>query len=141
MNLFLDTSVLLAACGSSAGASREIFRRAANNQWILITTPYVIGEVVRNLDRLAPSGADEWRTIGRQLLVRSDVYTINRPVVFSPAKDKPVLFAALAWAEVLLTLDQADFGGLMQQSFYGLELMRPGHFLESMRSSGRLRQG
>ncbi len=134
MNLFLDTSVLLAACGSSTGASREIFRRATANSWTLITTGYVIDEVVRNLDRLPASGAAEWNTIGCQLVVMNDVLTMNRPAVFGPTKDKPILFAALAWAEILLTLDQTDFGGLMQQSFYGLEVMRPGFFLESMRS-------
>jgi predicted nucleic acid-binding protein len=134
VNLFLDTSVLLAACGSSTGASREIFRRATANSWTLITTGYVIDEVVRNLDRLPASGAAEWNTIGCQLVVMNDVLTMNRPAVFGPTKDKPILFAALAWAEILLTLDQTDFGGLMQQSFYGLEVMRPGFFLESMRS-------
>jgi len=139
VNLFLDTSVLLAACGSAAGASREIFRRAPLNNWILITTPYVIDELVRNLDRLPASATAEWNLIGNRLSVLSDVFTIDRPVVFSPAKDKPVLFAALAWAEILLTLDQADFGGLMPRSFYGLEVMRPGLFLESLRSKDLLR--
>ena len=49
MNLFLDTSVLLAASGSATGASREIFRRATVNGWTLLVTPYVIEEVLRNL--------------------------------------------------------------------------------------------
>ncbi len=31
MNLFLDTSVLLAASGSESGASREIFRRVTTS--------------------------------------------------------------------------------------------------------------
>lgn len=48
MRLFLDTSVLLAACGSATGASREIFRRAPANDWTLIATPYVVAEVLRN---------------------------------------------------------------------------------------------
>ncbi len=39
MRLFLDTSVLLAASGSAAGASREIFHRASVNGWVLIATP------------------------------------------------------------------------------------------------------
>jgi hypothetical protein len=138
VKLFLDTSVL-AACGSQAGASREIFRRASVNQWSLITTPYVIQEVVHNLDRLSPSGATEWQTIGSQLSVLSDVLTLDRPAVFGPAKDKPILFAALAWAEVLLTLDQADFGHLMSRNFCGLVIMRPAGFLEEQRSQKRLR--
>ena len=101
--------------------------------------PYVIDEVARNLDRLPSSGPSQWASLASQLLIFDDVLTIDRPVVFSPTKDKPILFAALAWAEILLTLDQADFGGLMERSFYGLAVMRPGLFLESVRSKGLLR--
>jgi hypothetical protein len=72
------------------------------NGWILISTPYVIDEMLRNLDRLPPEGPGEWRSIGSQLLILGDVLTVDRPVVFTPAKDKPILFAAFAWAEVLL---------------------------------------
>ena len=57
MNLFLDTSVLLAASGSAAGASREIFRRATVNDWTLLATPYVIDEVLRNLPNFRPPPA------------------------------------------------------------------------------------
>jgi hypothetical protein len=95
--------------------------------------------VLRNLDRLPPEGTAQWRSIGSQLLILGDVLTVDRPVVFTPAKDKPILFAALAWAEVLLTLDQRDFGGLMQRSFYGLRVIRPGEFLEEVRAGGTLR--
>jgi len=49
------------------------------------------------------------------------------------------LFAAVAWAEILLTLDQGDFGALMDQPFYGLRVLRPGTFLEEQRSQSRLR--
>jgi predicted nucleic acid-binding protein len=52
MKLFLDTSVLLAASGSSDGASREIFRLAPFNGWTLLATPYVVEEVLRNLPKL-----------------------------------------------------------------------------------------
>jgi len=46
VRLFLDTSVLLAASGSAVGASREVFRRASANGWILIATPYGLEEVL-----------------------------------------------------------------------------------------------
>jgi hypothetical protein len=119
------------------GASREIFRRAVSDGWTLLTTPYVIDEVLRNLDRLPPSATDDWSAIGRQLSVRPDVLTLDRPSVFGPAKDRPVLFSALAWADVLLTLDEGDFGHLMNQGFYGLRVMRPGRFLEEQRPAQR----
>jgi hypothetical protein len=58
--------------------------------------------------------------------------------VFGPAKDRPVLFTAAAWAEVLLTLDRGDFGAVMGAGFYGLLVLTPGHFLERERAAGRL---
>jgi hypothetical protein len=60
VRLFLEASALLAASGSLAGASREIFRRAASDGWILVSTPYVAEEVLRNLPDLAPSASAEW---------------------------------------------------------------------------------
>ena len=39
------------------------------------------------------------------ILIMDDVLTIDRPVVFDVGKDRPILFSALAWADVLLTLE------------------------------------
>ena len=41
--------------------------------------------------------------------------------------------AAVAWSEVLLTLDTGDFGPLMEGGFYGLPVTTPGAFLEQQR--------
>jgi len=59
VRIFLATSVLLAASGSLAGSSIEISRRAAPTGWILVSTPYVLEEVLRNLPNLAPSASAE----------------------------------------------------------------------------------
>ncbi len=139
MRLFLDTSVLLAASGSANGASREIFRRASANGWVLVTTPYAIEEVLRNLSDFPPSATADWAGLRPALLVMDDVLTLDRPAVFEAGKDRPILFSALAWADVLLTLDQGDFGGLMEKPFYGLLVIKPGKFLENERAAGRLR--
>lgn len=139
MNLFLDSSVLLAACGSTAGASSEIFRRSPDNNWALIVTPYVIEEVSQNLGHLPTSAMPEWARLRPLVLVMDDVVTLDRPDIFGPAKDRPILFSALAWADILLTLDRNDCGGLMDQTFYGLHVSKPGAFLERERSAGRLR--
>ena len=139
MRLFLDSGVLLAGSGSAAGASREIFRRASANGWILITTPYGLEEVVRNLPDLPPSARADWAALRPALLIMDDVLTLDRPAVFPGAKDRPILFSALAWADVLLTLDEGDFGGFMDKPFYGLLVLRPGLFLQRERAAGRLR--
>ena len=140
MRLFLDASVLLAASGSANGASREIFRLAPVNGWTLITTPYAIEEVLRNLPDFPPSASVEWARLRSALLIMDDVLTLDRPVVFEAGKDRPILFSALAWADALLTLDRGDFGGLMDKPFYGLLVFKPGVFLERERAGGRLHE-
>jgi hypothetical protein len=120
------------------GASREIFRRASANGWTLVTTPYAIEEVLRNLPDFPPSASMNWVRLRTGLLVMDDVLTLALPVVFPAGKDRPILFSALAWADILLTLDRGDFGGLMDKPFYGLIVLKPGLFLESERAAGRL---
>jgi hypothetical protein len=66
------------------------------------------------------------------------VLTLDRAAVFPAGKDRPVLFGALAWADVLLTLDRADFGALLGGEFYGLHVLSPAAFLRRERSAGRL---
>jgi predicted nucleic acid-binding protein len=128
MRLFLDTSVLLAASGSANGAAREIFRLAANNSWTLVATPYAVEEVRRNLSHFPADAGSDWNRLRSELLLMDDVFTVDRPTVFAPAKDRPILFSALAWADVLLTLDRSDFETLLGNEFYGLKILTPGSF-------------
>ena len=139
MRLFLDTSVLLAACGSTTGASHEIFRRSRAQGWVLIVSPYAIGEVLNNLPDLPPAATSQWARLRVELLVLDDVLTVDRPVIFAAGKDRPILFSALAWADVLLTRDTGDFGDLLGGSFYELLVLTPGAFLQRERSAGRLK--
>ncbi len=139
MRLFVDTSVLLAACASASGAAREIFRVAGVNGWVLVATPYVIEEVLRNLPDFPVAASGWWVRLRREILVMDDVLTLNRPVVFPVSKDKPILFGVLAWADALLTLDRGDFTALLGTAFYGMPVLRPGQFLERERAAGRLR--
>jgi predicted nucleic acid-binding protein len=140
VRIFLDASVVLAACGRLTGGSRAVFDLAAINGWRLLTSPYVLTEVAKNLPKLPPSALVDWPTLSSRLTVTRDVWTMDRPAVFSPAKDRPVLFTAAAWAKVLLTLDTGDFGGVIETGFYHLTVMRPGLFLERERAVGRLKK-
>ena len=139
MKLFLDTSVLLAACGSEHGTSRELFRRAPLNEWTLMATPYVLGETERNLPKLSPASESAWQTLKPDLVLRDDILTFNQLAVFPVTKDRPVLFSALAWADMLLTLDRHDFMTLLGNQFYGLPVLKPGMFLQRQREAGALR--
>ena len=51
----------------------------------------------------------------------------------------PILFSALAWADVLLTLDRGDFGTLLGSQFYELAIFTPGQFLTREREAKRLK--
>ncbi len=138
MRLFLDSSVLIAASGSGRGASREIIQRAHAQGWVLVSCPYVIEEVLKNLPRLPAQATADWAHIRPALTIVDDVLTLDRIAVFEPAKDRPILFTAFAWAQTLLTLDRADFGSLLDTSFYGLPIMTPGKFLEQEREGKRI---
>src|SRR4051812_34219963 len=127
MRLFLDASVLLAACGRRQGASHALFEHARTNGWKLMAGEYVVREVEKNLaTRLPRAMREEWRRLKPLVAVVADELTYPWPVVFPATKDRPVLFTAAAVADVLLTLDRADFGGVMVTGFYGLPVMKPG---------------
>ena len=91
---------------------------------------YVMGEVRINIGALGKQAVSDWRRLQTDLQLVRDQFVVNWPVVFAPAKDRPVLFTALAFSDVLLTLDKRDFGPLMGAGFYGLEIMKPGDFLK-----------
>ena len=137
MTLFLDSSVLIAAAASAEGASREVFQSASRRGWRLITTPYAVAEVIRNLSGFAAPVTVTWLRLRERLVLVDDVLTIDTPAVSPVTKDRPSLFSALATADVLLTLDRADFGRLLGTRFYGLAIMTPGMWLTQEREPGR----
>ena len=87
MRLFLDASVLLAACGSAKGASREIFRLASAHGWRLIAPPYLVEEVLHNLPLLPANATSAWGHLRVALTVRDDVLTLDRAAIFPASKE------------------------------------------------------
>jgi len=138
VRLFLDSSVMIAGAASAEGASRSVFRLAGTHDWLLVTTPYALAESVRNLAAFPASATAAWLRLRSQLVVVDDVLTIDKPALFPVEKDRPILFSALASADVLLTLDRADFSRLLGDRFYGLAIMTPGMWLLREREAGRL---
>jgi len=139
VRLFLDSSVMIAAAASAEGASQEVFRQASARDWHLMTTPYAVAETIRNLAGFPAAVTATWLRLRSQLIIADDVLTIDRPAVFPVSKDRPILFSALATADVLLTLDRADFGRLLGSGFYGLAIMTPGMWLMRDREAGHAR--
>lgn len=131
MEVFLDSSVNIAAAGSLVGASRLIFEVADHHGWRLLTSQYVINEVSQSIPKLGDQAAAAWQQLLPRLSIVADVLTIPWPTILAPAKDRPVLFTAAAWAEILLTLDRADFQQLLGASFYGMPISTPGDFIRA----------
>jgi hypothetical protein len=100
--LFLDTRVLLTACASTSGASHDIFRLAPDYYWILITTPYVIGEVLNNLTEFPASASAQWAKSRGDLLLFDDVLVLDRAAICPAGKDRLILFSTLVWTDVFL---------------------------------------
>jgi len=134
----LDSSVVLAACGRAGGASRAIFDMSDDRGWMLQTSSYVVSEVEKNLPRLSAQALANWPALRAKLRDVPDVVSFGWPAAFTAAKDRPILFTATAWADVLLTLDRGDFGDVLGGEFYGLPILKPGDFLQRERAAGRL---
>jgi len=132
--IFVDTSTILAASGSAKGLSRMVFDGAGPMGWELVTAGYCLAEVERNVDKLPGAAAATWTATIRPLLgcVPSEI-VIDRPIVFSKTKDRPVLFSALgARADYLVTSDTADFAHVLGTSVYGVRIRTPLTFLKEM---------
>ncbi len=127
---------MLAACGSQTGASRAVFQYCEIARWRLLTGKYGLSEVARNLPKLPTSAVQEWRLIRNKLTIVRDVVTYRHPLSPLKSKDIPVIATALAWADVLLTLDDQDFGRWIGQSFNGLSILKPADFLTNERRKG-----
>ncbi|MFM8364252.1 MAG: PIN domain-containing protein [Verrucomicrobiota bacterium] len=138
MRIFLDTSVLLAACRSKFGASRAIVEMASDQGWKLIASPWVKIEVEKNLAKFPFETTAAWVGIRSKISLVDDVLSIDRALVFPAGKDRPVLITALAWADVLLTLDSVDFIKVLGSACYGLPILLPAEFLVGERNHGRL---
>jgi predicted nucleic acid-binding protein len=138
VRIFLDTSVLLAACRSKSGASRAILDMSSDQGWKLIASPWVRNEVEKNLSKFPFESTATWVALRSRISLVDDVVSIDRALVFPASKDRPVLITSLAWADVLLTLDREDFIKVLGSSCYGLPILLPSEFLIRERKFGRL---
>lgn len=77
---------------------------------MLLTAPHVLGEVVATRDHSPAAAATiDWPRLRPQLETEANVVSLGWPAVFPVSKVRPILLSALAWSNVLLTLDQAAF--------------------------------
>lgn len=134
MRLFLDSSVLLAAAGSTSGASRLLIISAKREGWTLLTSAYCMREAEHNLPKLSLQATIHWhQVIKPRLSVAGTRLVLDRPLVYRAVKDRPVVITALSLkTNALLTLDRDDFHDLLGLSVYGLYIRTPGEFLKEI---------
>ncbi len=130
MRVFLDSSVLLSACGSEKSLSRLVTELAAERGWHLVSAAYCRAETSRNLGKISSNARQCWPDIETKVEWVPNALTSKRPLLLIASKDKPVLISALAaHCEVLLTLDKTDFGILLGTEVYGMKVSTPRDFL------------
>ena len=95
VRIFLDSSVLLSACGSEKSLSRLIFEIAAERGWQLVSASYWHAETSRNIVKLGEKAVDLWQTMGAKVEWVPNALTSSKPLLLTASKDKPVLISLL----------------------------------------------
>lgn len=132
MKIFLDSSVLLSACGSTKSLSRLITEIAGFRDWHLVSSSYCRAETQKNIGKLGPEAVARWPELESRMEWVPNALTSSKPLLLAASKDKPVLISALAAkCDWLLTLDKNDFEILLGTTVYGMRVDTPRDFLIS----------
>jgi predicted nucleic acid-binding protein len=130
VRVFLDSSVMLSACGSGRSLSRLITEIAPGKGWLLISASYCRAETNKNIAKLGADAIHKWPEMQTKIEWVPNALTSKKPLLLTASKDKPVLISALAAkSHVLLTLDKGDFGLLLGTTVYGMQVSTPRDFL------------
>jgi predicted nucleic acid-binding protein len=130
LKIFLDSSVILSACGSTKSLSRLITEIAEDRGWNLVSAAYCRAETGKNLAKFVPQATAHWQNLQVSIEWLPNALTTKRPLLLTASKDKPVLISALvAKPDVLLTLDARDFALLLNTEVYGVLVTTPRNFL------------
>lgn len=138
MRIFLDANVLFSAAKSS-GAVRQLLQALHQAGHVLVADDYVTTEARRNLAIKAPSATTQaLEQVMNRVEVCSLVY--QRPgdetVLWLPAKDQPVLLAAMALrCQALVTGDRTHFGPGYGKVFGGVAIYSPAQLAQAVFSA------
>jgi len=130
VRVFLDSSVVLSACGSTRSLSRLVVELGPEREWEFVSASYCRAEIVKNLVKFPPAASATWSDFQNRIEWVPNALTTRNPLLPLAAKDKPVLISALAadCAE-LLTLDTGDFEKFLGTKVYGMRVSTPRDFL------------
>jgi predicted nucleic acid-binding protein len=135
---FIDASVLMAACLSSTGASREIILQSIRDNVSLVISDLVIQETERNLTNKAPEALPAFHQFLDAVsfeLVRPTKQQVLQAAAYIALKDAPIVAAAKrAQVDYLVSLDRRHLVGLPDiAKRSGLNIVLPNRFLEEIR--------
>jgi predicted nucleic acid-binding protein len=113
---FIDSSVLIAACLSSTGASREIILQAIRGNVTLVISELVMKETKQNLTNKAPAAIpafDQFLDAVPFESVRPSKQQVLQAAAYIALKDAPIVAAAKkAQVDYLVSLDRRHLVGL-----------------------------
>lgn len=108
--VFVDSSVLFAACLSPAGSARDLLLAGLRGDLLLPHSSLVLEETERNLAAKAPAGLPAFRQFRPQLelhLVNPTTAQVRRAAAVVESKDAPIVAGAIrARAKYLATYDR-----------------------------------
>ena len=134
LGVVLDSSVVVSAFLSGAGASAEILRLWRRDRaFQVITSDSILAEVIRVLleHGIADSLVEDFVTaVHLQALVTDNLYVV-RYVVQDPSDDVFLAAALEGRADYIVTLDRHL---LSLKQYHGVQIVRPALFLSYLRT-------
>jgi predicted nucleic acid-binding protein len=136
--IFLDSSVIIAACGSRNGASHAIIVMAEIGLFKVLISEQVIEECDRNITKKLPTALPILKqilsSINPEILPNPAIADVVKWETTIEPKDTPILAAALlAQSDRLLSLNTKDFTPNVAQES-GLKIQTPSEFIQEIRS-------
>ncbi len=138
LNIFLDTSALIAGIASSKGAAREVLRLAEIGMVKIYVSKQVIVEADRNIEAKLPELLKEYRAfvnaLAPVLVDDPDMKDFNRYSSVINSDDAPILAAAVSsGVHYLVTWDKKHFIKKDIRLASPLKIVTPGEFLKYFR--------
>jgi putative PIN family toxin of toxin-antitoxin system len=114
IRVFLDASVLFAACYSQTGSSRELIRQAIRGKIQIVVSQHVLKEVVKNLAQKAPGALPTFQRfvdlVAPEMAENPTVEELKQAADYIHLKDAPIVAAAVkARVDYLVTWDRKHF--------------------------------
>ncbi len=134
LEVFLDSSVILAGLGSETGASGVVLDLCEAELMVPIISKQVVTEVDRAVSTKLPQLADRFRHYFREtcfvMMEDPPLEKVRQAAQQVHVKDAPILAAAqIANADYLVTLDKKHFLNACEEAQFVPPVLTPGELL------------